>query len=57
MNVTDDDECDGMLDRIDEALADVDPQVLRDDKNERANVAKTADEIVADMGAIFGGSK
>ena len=57
MNVTDDDEFDGMLDRIDEALAVVDPQVLRDDKKERANVAKTADEIVADMGAIFGGSK
>lgn len=57
MNVTNDDEFDGMLDRIDRAFGDVDPQTLRDDKKERASVAKTADEIVADMGAIFGGAK
>jgi|TARA_R110000824_G_scaffold133216_3_gene295904 hypothetical protein len=57
MNVTDDDEFTGMLDRIEKALADVDPQTLRDDKTARAAVAKTADEIVADMGAIFGGAK
>jgi hypothetical protein len=57
MNITGDDEFDDMLDRIDAAFADVDPQTLRDDKNERATIAKTADEIVADMGAIFGDSK
>lgn len=57
MNVTDDDEFTGMLDRIEDALKDVEPQTLRDDTNARATVAKTADEIVADMGSIFGGSK
>ena len=46
-----------MLDRIDAALSDLNPQTLRDDATARAVVAKSAGEIVADMGAIFGGSK
>ena len=57
MNVTDDDEFSGMLDRIDAALSDLNPQTLRDDATARAVVAKSAGEIVADMGAIFGGAK
>jgi len=57
LNVTDDDEFAAMLDRIETALAGADPQTLRDDTNERAAIAKKADEIVADMGAIFGGSQ
>lgn len=51
MNVTDDDEFATMLDRIDAALASVEPQTLRDDDSERARVAKDAGEILADMDA------
>jgi hypothetical protein len=54
LNIAEDGEFTSMLDRVDATLADVDPQVLRDDTGKRAAIAKTADEIVADMTDAFG---
>jgi hypothetical protein len=57
MEWTDDDEFSGMLDRIENDIAGADPQILRDDANERESAARKADQIAADMGALYGGSK
>lgn len=53
LNVTNDPNLEAMRARVAKELANADPETLRDDKTERASVARSADDILKAMSGLY----